>query len=59
MLTIATFNLCNLGADASPARLERLGAIIAKHLEGPAIVAVQEIAADGAAPPNEPARKCA
>ena len=54
MLTIATFNLCNLGADAPPARLERLGAIIAKHLEEPAIVALQEIAADGAAPPNEP-----
>ena len=54
MLTIATFNLCNLGATASPARLARLGDIIARRLEGPTIVAVQEIMADGPAPANEP-----
>lgn len=53
MLTIATFNLCNLGADASPSRLERLGVIIAKHLEGPAILALQEIMADGPAPTDQ------
>ena len=40
MLTIATFNLCNLGADAPPDRLARLGAIIARELGGPDIVAV-------------------
>lgn len=45
MLTIATFNLCNLGADAPPDRLARLGAIIAGELGGPAIMAVQEIVA--------------
>lgn len=45
MLTIATFNLCNLGADASPRRLARLGAIIARDLSGPDILAVQEIKA--------------
>jgi predicted extracellular nuclease len=45
MLTIATFNLCNLGADAPPDRLARLGAIIAGELGGPAIMAVQEIMA--------------
>ena len=43
MPTIATFNLCNFGADASPARLARLGAIIAQELEGPDILAVQEV----------------
>ena len=46
MLTIATFNLCNLGASASPSRFKRLGAIIANDLAGPAIVALQEIAAE-------------
>ncbi|HHW75817.1 MAG TPA: hypothetical protein GX399_02095 [Xanthomonadaceae bacterium] len=46
MLTIATFNLCNLGADAPPTRLARLGAIVARDLEGPAILAVQEIMAE-------------
>ena len=46
MLTIATFNLCNLGADAPPDRLARLGAIIARELGGPDIVAVQEIVAE-------------
>jgi hypothetical protein len=43
MPTIATFNLCNFGADASPTRLARLGAIIARELEGPDILAVQEV----------------
>lgn len=46
MPTIATFNLCNLGADAPPDRLARLGAIIAGELEGPDILAVQEIMAE-------------
>ncbi|HQA24631.1 MAG TPA: endonuclease/exonuclease/phosphatase family protein [Candidatus Competibacteraceae bacterium] len=45
MLSIATFNLCNLGADASPDRLARLGRIIAHDLGGPAILAAQEIMA--------------
>ena len=52
MLTIATFNLCNLSATAAPARLERLGAIIAQDLQGPAIVAVQEIAQENPQPAN-------
>jgi predicted extracellular nuclease len=43
MPTIATFNLRNLGADAPPARLARLGAIIARDLGGPDILAVQEV----------------
>ena len=43
MPTIATFNLCNFGADASPARLAQLSAIIAQDLGGPDILAVQEV----------------
>ena len=54
MLTIATFNLCNLGADAPLARFERLGTIIAKNLEGPAILAVQEIRVSHSGSTNEP-----
>lgn len=50
MLTIATFNVCNLGADASPARLAQLGAIVARDLEGPDILAVQEIKGEHPAP---------
>ncbi|MFZ1327221.1 MAG: endonuclease/exonuclease/phosphatase family protein [Candidatus Contendobacter sp.] len=46
MPTIATFNLCNFGAGASPVRLERLGAIIAQELAGPDVVAVQEVMGD-------------
>jgi predicted extracellular nuclease len=45
MLTFATFNLCNLGADAPPERLAKLGTIIACELQGPDILAVQEIKA--------------
>ncbi len=45
MLTIATFNLCNLGVDAPRERLARLGIIIAEVLGGPDIVALQEIVA--------------
>ena len=45
MLTIATFNLCNLSADAAPKRLARLGAIVVDELGAPDIVAMQEIAA--------------
>lgn len=45
MLTLATFNLCNLGADASPERLAKLAAIITRELHGPAILALQEIKA--------------
>jgi hypothetical protein len=45
MLTLATFNLCNLGADAPPERLAKLGAIITHELHGPDILAVQEIKA--------------
>lgn len=45
MLTIATFNLCNLGAEASPTRLARLGIIVTRDLGGPDILAVQEITA--------------
>jgi hypothetical protein len=45
MLTLATFNLCNLGADAPPERLTKLGAIITHELHGPDILAVQEIRA--------------
>ena len=46
MLSIATFSLCNLGADAPPARLAKLGAIAARDLGGPDILAVQEIMAE-------------
>ena len=44
MLTIATFNLCNLSADVAPRRLARLGAIVVDDLGAPDIVAMQEIA---------------
>ena len=47
MLTLATFNLCNLGADAPAERLKRLAAIIVDTLNGPDILAVQEIKALG------------
>lgn len=46
MLSIATFNLRNLGIDAAPARLSQLGMIIAHDLGGPDILAVQEIMAE-------------
>jgi len=46
MLTIATFNVCNLGADTLSERLARLGAIIATDLGSPDIVALQEIMAE-------------
>lgn len=46
MLSIATFNLRNLGADAPPARLAKLGTIAARDLGGPDILAVQEIMAE-------------
>ena len=45
MLTIATFNLCNLDAAASRERVARLGAIIANDLGAPDIVALQEVVA--------------
>ncbi|MBL8260636.1 MAG: endonuclease/exonuclease/phosphatase family protein [Candidatus Competibacteraceae bacterium] len=54
MLTIATFNLCNLSATAAPARFERFGAIIAQDLQGPAIVAVQEVMQENPGPPRAP-----
>ena len=53
MLSIATFNLCNLGADAPPARLAQLGAIIARDLGGPDILAVQEIMTQSPPSPDE------
>lgn len=43
MPSIATFNLCNLGADASPSRLARIGIIVTRDLGQPDILAVQEI----------------
>jgi hypothetical protein len=45
VLTLATFNLCNLGADASPARLEQVARIIVNDLDGPDILALQEVKA--------------
>ena len=47
MLTLATFNLCNLGTDALPSRLERVATIISRELQGPDVLAVQEIKAAG------------
>jgi predicted extracellular nuclease len=47
MPAIATFNVCNLSADASPKRLARLGAIIVRDLGSPDIVALKEIMAEG------------
>lgn len=54
MLTIATFNLCNFGADASPKRLRRLGAIIAQNLTAPDILAVQEVTSAAAGSADQP-----
>jgi predicted extracellular nuclease len=45
VLSIATFNLYNLDANVSPARLTRLGTIVARDLGGADILAVQEITA--------------
>lgn len=45
MLTLATFNLCNLGANVPPGRLAQLAVIISRDLRGPDILAVQEIQA--------------
>ncbi len=47
MLTIATFNLCNFGTDAPPARLRRLALTISGVLAAPDILAVQEVTAPG------------
>ena len=52
MPTIATFNLCNFGADASAARLAQLGAIITRELGGPDILAVQEVKGENPARTN-------
>jgi len=46
MLTLATFNLCNLGADAPAERMVRLAELIVQELQGPDILAVQEIKGD-------------
>lgn len=54
MLTIATFNLCNLGADALPERLARLGAIITDELNAPDIVALQEVMAESSSSTTGP-----
>ncbi len=54
MLSIATFNLRNLGADAPPARLAQLGVIIARDLGSPDILAVQEIMAENPPSPDGP-----
>lgn len=54
MLTIATFNLCNLGVDASPTRLARLGIMIVRDLNSPDILAVQEIKAVDQTPNGGP-----
>ncbi|MCP5420274.1 MAG: endonuclease/exonuclease/phosphatase family protein [Gammaproteobacteria bacterium] len=45
MLTLATFNLCNLGIDASDERYSRLAGHITRDLDAPNIIAVQEIKA--------------
>jgi len=52
MPAIATFNVCNLSADALPERLARLGAVILRDLSAPDIVALQEIMAEGPILPN-------
>jgi len=49
MPAIATFNLCNFGADVASARLRQLGMIIARELAGPDILAVQEVKGEGPA----------
>lgn len=54
MVTIATFNLCNLGASAPLERLARLGAIIIDELGAPDIVALQEVMAESPAATTGP-----
>ena len=44
-VSLATFNLQNLGVDTAPGRLQRLAGFIVEHLQAPAILAVQELAA--------------
>jgi predicted extracellular nuclease len=55
MLTLATFNLCNLGVNTPPGRWQRLAAIIVGELAGPDILAVQEITATAAGAGQVPA----
>lgn len=45
MLTVATFNLYNLGSDVASSRLKRLAEIISNELQGPDILGIQEIKA--------------
>ncbi len=49
MLAVASYNLCNLGLDARPGRIERIAEHLAERLGGPALVALQEIKAPGPA----------
>lgn len=46
-MLFATLNLCNLGADAAPWRLEHFGRLIASPLGAPALLALQEVKAEG------------
>jgi predicted extracellular nuclease len=55
MLTFASFNLCNLGAQTPCKRLQKLAVIIAQELHGPDILGVQEIMAATATPGPVPA----
>lgn len=48
MLNIVTFNTCNLGADAPPERLRRLGTLFATELRSADVIALQEIMAPAA-----------
>lgn len=56
MIRIVSLNLCNLGADADPARLAAFGTLIAGTLASPAILAVQELKA--LAPPGSNGAVC-
>lgn len=49
MIAIASLNLCNLGSDALPWRLQHFARLITDTLAAPAILALQEIKSTGPA----------
>lgn len=57
--SLATFNLHNLGVDASPGHLHRLAGFILDHLGAPTILAVQELSGQDTGAPTVSAQPAA
>lgn len=58
-LSLATFNLQNLGVPSPPGKLHRLARLLVEGLEAPAILALQELAAPAGSGPTVPATETA